>query len=421
MSYARNARALVLFWPFIPLAAQSVRLDDLIREALANNREVLAAQKRYEAAKQRIAPARSLPDPMVSLGYASNGGPLPGQGLGSNPTSNIGVMVSQELPYAGKRQLRADIAAKDADAEFQQYEATELSVRSKVMQAFHRLHHTWATLDILASGKQVLRTVIEVSTARYTAGKAMQQDIFKAQIQLATLEARIIRLQQDRSTDEAELNGLLNRKPGTPFGEPVRDELIPLPETAEQVLQKAAALAPELSREVALIRRGESAVNLARKDFHSDYTISAGYFNQGDMAPMYQFRVDIPVQLHRDSRQRPALNEQVDLLAEARRNFEAAEQNLQYRVRALYAAAEAAWRLRGLYADTILPQACLAVESSLAAYQTGGVDLISVLNNVSSRIDAAEQFHEQEMNYEIAVAQIEEITGVPLAGERVTR
>ena len=96
------------------IGAEPVKLTDLIREALANNPEIRAAQKRYEAARQRPAQESSLPDPMVSVGYASNGGPLPGQGLGSQPTSNIGVMVSQELPYPGKRRLRGGVAAKEA-------------------------------------------------------------------------------------------------------------------------------------------------------------------------------------------------------------------------------------------------------------------------------------------------------------------
>ena len=102
-------------------AVEPVSLNDLIREALTRNPEVLAAQKHYEAARQRPSQESSLPDPMLSVGYASNGGPLPGQGLGTQPTSNVGFMVSQEIPYPGKRKLRGDIAAKEADAEFQQY------------------------------------------------------------------------------------------------------------------------------------------------------------------------------------------------------------------------------------------------------------------------------------------------------------
>ena len=69
-------------------------------------------------------------------------------------------------------------------------------------------------------------------------------------------------------------------------------------------------------------------------------------------------------------------------MSEARHNFEAADQNLQFRVREAYAQAQTAWRLIQLYADTILPQSALTIESSLASYETGGTDFLSVLTNV---------------------------------------
>jgi outer membrane protein TolC len=110
-------------------------LPALVREALQNNREILAAQKRYEAARQRPSLASSLPDPTVSLGYTSNGNPLPGAGLGTNPTSNAGIMVSQEVPFPGKRKLRGEIAEKEAEAEFQQYLSVRLSVAARLKMA----------------------------------------------------------------------------------------------------------------------------------------------------------------------------------------------------------------------------------------------------------------------------------------------
>ena len=95
MSYIQKLAAVAVFaWSAFGQIAEPVRLPDLIAEALANSSEVRAAQKSYEAARQRPAKEGSLPDPTLSLGYASNGGPLPGQQLGSNPTSNIGFMVS---------------------------------------------------------------------------------------------------------------------------------------------------------------------------------------------------------------------------------------------------------------------------------------------------------------------------------------
>ena len=64
----------------LPLGAQS--LDSLVDEAMRSNPEIIAAQKRYEAARQRPSRESTLPDPTLSLGYASNGKPWLGAGLG---------------------------------------------------------------------------------------------------------------------------------------------------------------------------------------------------------------------------------------------------------------------------------------------------------------------------------------------------
>ncbi|HWC00425.1 MAG TPA: TolC family protein, partial [Bryobacteraceae bacterium] len=109
-----------------PTPGPPLDLRDLIRETLQNNPEVLAAQKRYEAARQRPTQASSLPDPMVSLGYNSVGNPLPGAGLGREVLANVGVMVSQEVPFPGKLKLQGEMASKEAQAEFEQYQAVQL-------------------------------------------------------------------------------------------------------------------------------------------------------------------------------------------------------------------------------------------------------------------------------------------------------
>ena len=59
---------------------QVLRLNDMIAEALANNRESADA-------RQRPSQANSLPDPMFSPSWTSNGNPLPGAQLGVSPTS----------------------------------------------------------------------------------------------------------------------------------------------------------------------------------------------------------------------------------------------------------------------------------------------------------------------------------------------
>ena len=59
---------------------QELRLNDMIAEALANNRDIADA-------RQRPSQASSLPDPMFWPSWTSNGNPLPGAQLGASPTS----------------------------------------------------------------------------------------------------------------------------------------------------------------------------------------------------------------------------------------------------------------------------------------------------------------------------------------------
>jgi cobalt-zinc-cadmium efflux system outer membrane protein len=228
-----------LIFLLLTTVTQAAQLNDFVAAALARNPEILAAQKRYEAARLRPAQERSLPDPRLSLGYASSGGPLPGQGLGAQPTSNIGLTVSQEIPYPGKLKLRGDIASKEAGAEFQQYLAVQWNVRSRVIQAYHRLHHSYAMVEILADGKEQLTRILRVSELRYSTGKTPQQDILKAQTQLSILETRIIQMLQERRTAEAELNALANLPPGSEVGAPEDSDTPPLTLTVEELLSRA--------------------------------------------------------------------------------------------------------------------------------------------------------------------------------------
>ena len=418
MSYHRGITALSAFVCAICVAraAEPLQLSDLIAVALAHNPEVLAAQKRYEAARQKPTEARTLPDPVLSAGYASNGGPLPGQGLGRDATSNIGVTISQELPYPGKLGLRAGIAGKEADAELQRYIAVQWRLRSRVSEAYHRLHHAYAGLELLARARELTTQTLRISEVRYSLGKTPQQDIFRTQTEISMIETRVVEMEQDKKTAEAEINYLLNRKADTPVGEPTMADAPPLRMSLDDLLRKADELSPELRGAQKTIERGELAVNLARRDFHPDYTIAAGYFNQGGMAPMFQVRVDIPLRIHQEQRERPALNAEVDRLSEVRRDYEATAQSLQFRIREAYIAAQTAWRVIQLYSDTILPQDDLTVESSLNAFQNGNGDFAPVLGSLTAKIDAEERVHEQELNYLLALTRLEELTGAQLVG-----
>ena len=391
-----------------------LRVRDLVSEALKNNPEVVAAQKKYEAARQRPTQESSLPDPMISIGYNSVGNPLPGAGLGRDVLANAGVMLSQELPYPGKLRLKGDMAAKEAQGEFEQYQSVQLNVISRLKQSYYRIQYTYAASDLLTRNRTLLEQLLSVTESRYSVGKAAQQDVFKAQTQISILETRLVKLEQERSAREAEVNSLLNRAPGSPVLRPEGVQTKPLTRTLEDLFSSARQNSPMLGRDQKMIERSELAVNMARKEYYPDVTLNAGYYNMGSMPPMYEVRADVQVPLYFWRKQRAGVAEQVNTLSQARRSYEVTDQSLHFRIKEDYTMALASQRLMDLYTRNVVPQANLALESSLSTYETGSVDFLSVISNFTMVLDYEMGYYEEALNYALALSRLEEMTAQQL-------
>ena len=398
----------------LALPAHAQPLASLVEEALRNNREILAAQKRYESARQRPSEASSLPDPTLSLGYASNGGPWPGAGLGRDATSNIGFAVSQQVPFPGKRKLRGEIAQKEAEGEFEAYRSVRLNVTARLKQAYHELHHADEAITSTQKSQELLRTILRISESRYSVGSGTQQEVFKAQTQFSIFEAQLLRYEQERTSKEIEINALLNRPQGAHIE--LEQEMAPgnPPTSLEELVAHARSEAPSLAREQKMVQRSELSANLARKGYYPDYTISGGYFNQGGMPPMWQFRVDFQIPAYFWRKQRAEVAGETFALTDARHNYEAVDTGIQARIREEYTVAATARKLIDLYDKSVIPEARLALESSLASYQTGGADFLSVFSNFMNVVDNELMYHEEIMQFHVALTRLEEATGMEL-------
>jgi outer membrane protein, heavy metal efflux system len=393
--------------------ADHLALADVVADALKANPEITAAEQRYAAARLRPVQERSLPDPMVSAGYNASGKPFPGAGLGTEPIANIGFMVTQELPYPGKRQLRGTIAAREADAVSQDIDVARLNITSRVKQAYYRLAYTYAVGDVLTRNRALLETLLKVSEGRYAVGHAAQQDVIKAQTQFSILELQQLRIAQERATRAGELNALLNRPPLSPLGRPDDLVLTPFDEALDALVLLAAQHAPMLQRERIMVDRAQLSVDSARKEFRPDFAFTGGYYYMGAMPAMYEFRFDVKVPFQR-ARRAAAVAEQLSVVDAARSTYESSRLTVQAQLQEDYQLASTTERLAGLYHDTVLPQARFALESSMASYQTGAVDFLSVLSNFGSVLEYEMTYFAELTSFHTAVSRLEAMTGAAL-------
>ena len=171
---------------------------------------------------------------------------------------------------------------------------------------------------------------------------------------------------------------------------------------------------PMLRRDEKMIQRAEVAVNIARKEYYPDFTLNGGYYNMGRMPDMYMFRADFKIPLYFFRKQRAAVTEQSQTLVQSRRAYEATNQSLHFRIQDDYLMAQTSEQLTRLYGQTVIPQASLALESSLSSYETGAIDFLTVLMNYITVVEYQMNYYEELQNFYLALARLEEMTARPL-------
>jgi outer membrane protein TolC len=162
-----------------------------------------------------------------------------------------------------------------------------------------------------------------------------------------------------------------------------------------------------------MIDRSRVAVEAARREYKPDFAVSGGYYYMGAMPPMYEFRFDVKVPLQR-ARRVAAVTEQLSGVDEARNTLDATRLLLQARIQEDYQMASTSIRVATLYRDTVLPQARLALESSMASYQTGAVDFLSVLTNFGAVLEYEMTYFDELTAFHAAASRLEEMTGTAL-------
>src|SRR5678809_1398303 len=133
----------------------------------------------------------------------------------------------------------------------------------------------------------------------------------------------------------------------------------------------------------------------------------------GAMLTMCEIRLVVTFPLQRAIRA-AAVAEQQSAVDQARPTYDSTRLALQGRVQEDFQAAATSIRLARMYRDTVRPQARLALESSMASYQTGAVDFLSVLTNFGTVLEYEMTYFDELTAFHLAVSRLGEMTGTTL-------
>lgn len=388
-------------------------LADLVAALERRNPELQAARREVDMRVARILPAGALPDPMLSVGYM--GGLLrPFFPSAATPNAFQQVGVSQEFPYPGKLALKSRIAATEADWERWNYEVIRRRLVAELKATYFEYVFVSRSLEIIQKNKTLLEEFRRIAETRFSVGKGIQQDVIKAQLEISLLLERLETLERERRQLQARINGLLDRRPDEPVSATLAFTAAALPEL-EALQALAERQNPALRRDAELINRGQQAVQLARKELLPDVVVNVTSQRfVGEMPWMFGVDVMVRVPLYWQRKQRPLIAEATAALEGGRRMRENTLSMARAEVTAEHLAATTSKRLVVLFSDSVLPQARLALESSLASYQVGTVDFLTMLTNFITVLTYEVQYEEQQARYYQALARLEPLVGTEL-------
>ena len=402
---------ILILIPF-PSSAQSekprLNVDQLIEEALQNNPEISAAKMKWEIFKEKIPQAYALEDPMFGFGIVS----LPTNfSFKDEDMTMKEFSISQKFPFPGKRPLMREMASKEAEAVSTEIEEKNNRIIKEVKAAYYDLSHVYRTTEVAQRNKKILEDFAKIVETRYSVGEGIQQDVFKAHVEVSKMVDELIMLSQRKKALEAKLNTLLNRPPETPLGEPEEVVFRKFFFTTEELQKMALEVNPTLKGMRKMIEAKEKAHALAKREYYPDFNFKFAY-GQRDNGPDMKRRdmltgmmeMNIPI-FFKSKQDRKVAETKAEILATGAQ-YRAMKNEILFMITDIASMVQRSERQLELYKTGIIPQASLQINSAMSAYRVNKADFMTLLDSQMTLYKYELEYHQALTEYEKNVANL---------------
>jgi outer membrane protein, heavy metal efflux system len=395
------------------------RLKDYLRRALERNPGLGRALAQYRAAVQRLPQVSALPDPV--LGF-TNYLRTPETRVGSQTNA---ITLSQQFPWFGTLSAREQVAAKEAARYRQQYEAAKDGAVQQLKNAYYSLAYIDRALDINHEERLLLDHYEKLAESRYQQGAGLQQAVVKLQAEITRVQNALEELRARRVDAESSLNRLMNRPPETPVP---RIQPPAMPEVKvdyQQLYQAGRRHRPEVLSSLLEIERDEKRIELARKDYWPSFSLGGSWVNvvgrsvlPGAMAidsngmDVVSVNLGISLPVHR-SKYDAEVAEAAEAKIASMRGYQDTVNAVESSIR------EAGFHITtyreqmALFNTTLLPQAQQSLESAEAAYATGSLGVLDLLDSERVLLQVRLGLAQYVSQYMQSLADMERAIGAP--------
>ena len=383
----------------------------LLRAALQRNPAMRVSEQKARAMRSSAKAEGGLPSPEL-MGQVW-------QVPFSHPTQldaqMIMVGVSQDFPAPGVLSAREQSMAAQANQEEAMTGDRARTILREAGHAFSDYQESSAKHRVHRAHLQITKRLFDVAEARHGAGGSLI-DVTRAQVELSRVEADVVTDATLIESARSHLNALLAREPGAPLGPPVETEPMVPGWDVRTLIAKAQESRPEFKQALAEREAREYAVKAAQREATwPSFSLGALYFPPTTAMPFHSYGATASMSL-------PwlwgAAGDRKDAAREFARAASTSVEAARIPVDAEVVTAEtkarsAAYRLE-ILRDRTLPASRRSFEVAQAGFESGRMDLMTVLDTRRSVVDVEHDIVMARTDLDRALTDLEAAVGTEI-------
>jgi outer membrane protein TolC len=376
-------------------------LDSAIKLAIVSDPWLARSHYRQNALSDEAIAVATLPDPNISL--RAGNFPVDSFDINQEPMTQLSLGISQIFPRGDSlslaKQQKEQLSVQEPLLRLDR----KAKVAATVAQLWLEAYEAQESIRLIENDRALFEHLVDAARASYSAalGRARQQDLIRAQLELTRLDDRLTRLRQKQESTQRNLSEWIGAQASMPLDRVLPNHSTSVPvatlytKTAdEQARYEWIRHHPALQASDQRIDAMTTGVELAHQKYKPEWSISAQYGYRADdttgrdRADLFSMGVTFDLPIFTGNRQDKEVSAAVA-------RAEASKSDKQLLARQLMAELEAAivqlQRLderNALFTHQLLPQMAEQAEASLTAYNNDDGDFAEAVRARIAELNA---------------------------------
>ncbi len=361
--------------------SDGLTLEEVERLALSHDPSIQAVQAESQALQEMAVAAGQLPDPLLKLGMMAL--PVDSFDLSQEAMTQLQVGVVQRFPRGRSRALQSEQIVERSRSMDQIARDRRMQITRTVRETYLDVILQMKLANLTSVARNVFLDLAEITQDYYASGRAQQQDVLRAVVELGRIEERAARITQEEERARARLAVYISDS--AYLGMQGDWPRISKPMLTDAVRERL----PNHPRILALAQQilaADKGVELARQKYRPQFALDVTYGGRSGYNPDGSSRADLlslmltmDVPLFTANRQDRVTAAKVAESSAAMFSRDDILRRMNYELDLQFANLQRQTERLELYEKTLLPQAAFSADASFEAYQSSVGDLTALM------------------------------------------